>query len=113
MRDRLIELLTDVQDKGFVRAKNENEISCHVSNKNIADYLLENGVIVTPCVAMVEQFLKDGKFDEEIHVHNGKYAVVYVDKSKWECPLIDITEQRYNSEKAEERIQALKGGVQE
>ena len=102
MRDRLIDLLWET---GMI----ENENRCHI----IADELLENGVIVTPCVAMVEQFLKDGKFDKEIHVHNGKYAVVYVDKSKWGCPLIDITEQRYNSEKAEERIQALKGGVQE
>ena len=49
MRDRLIELLNDMQDKGYVSAKNEDEISCHVSNKNIADYLLENGVIVPPC----------------------------------------------------------------
>ena len=106
MRDRLIELII------------KSDILCHTCGENsysycaetIADYLLENGVIVTPCVAMVEQFLKDGKFDKEIHVHNGKYAVVYVDKSKWGCPLIDITEQHYNSKKAEERIQALKGG---
>ena len=49
MRDRLIELINDMQDKGFVSAKGEDEISCHVSNKNIADYLLENGVIVPPC----------------------------------------------------------------
>ena len=49
MRDRLIELLNDMQVKGYVSAKNEDEISCHVSNKNIADYLLEKGVIVPPC----------------------------------------------------------------
>ena len=49
MRDRLIELINDMQDKGFVSAKGEDEISCHVSNKSIADYLLKNGVIVPPC----------------------------------------------------------------
>ena len=49
MRDRLIELINDMQDKGFVSAKGEDEISCHVSNKNIADHLLANGVIVPPC----------------------------------------------------------------
>ena len=48
MRDRLIELINDMQEKGINYAKNEDEISCHVSNKNIADYLLENGVIVPP-----------------------------------------------------------------
>ena len=57
---------------------------------------------------MVEQFIKDGKFDRKHTSHNGKYAVVYVDKSKWNCPLIDIAEQSYNAEKAEERIQVLK-----
>ena len=34
---------------------------------------IENGVIVTPCVAMVEQFIKDGKFNNRITAHNGKY----------------------------------------
>ena len=44
---------------------------------------------------------------------NGRFAVVYIDKSKWNCcPLIDITEQFYNTEKAEERIKAL-GGAQD
>ena len=75
---------------------------------HIADHLLANGVIVTPCVAMVEQFIKDGEFDRKRTAHNGKIAVVYIDKSKWNSPLIDITEQFYNTEKAVERIQALK-----
>lgn len=101
MREKLIELLKnspmlDTVDGNFDEA---------------ADYLIENGVIVTPCVAMVEQFIKDGKLDKRITAHNGKYAVVYVDKTKWSsCPLIDITEQHYNTEKALERIQDLKGG---
>ena len=69
-------------------------------------------LVELPCVAMVEQFIKDGKFDKKRTAHNGRFAVVYIDKSKWNCPLIDITEQFYNTEKAEERIQALKGGGQ-
>lgn len=74
--------------------------------KNKAD------VIELPFVAMVEQFIKNGKFDNKITAHNGKYAVVYIDKSKWNCPIIDITEQSYNHEKAEERMQTLKGGAE-
>lgn len=67
-----------------------------------------NNIIELPFVAMVEQFLKDGKLDKKRTAHNGRYAVVYIDKKKWGIPLIDITEQFYNSEKAEERIQVLK-----
>lgn len=60
-----------------------------------------------PCVAMVEQFIKDGKFDRRKTAHNGRIAVVYIDKKKWNSPLIDITEQFYNTDKAQERIKAL------
>lgn len=77
----------------------------------LADYLLKNGVVKLPCVAMVEQFVKDGKFDKKHTAHNGRMAVVYIDKSKWSRPLIDITEEFYNVNKAYERIQALKGGA--
>lgn len=76
-----------------------------------ADYLLINGAVVLPFVAMVERFIKDGKFDRKRTKYNGRYAVVYQDKEKWGCPLIDITEQYYNSEKAEERIQELEGAI--
>ena len=93
-RERLIELLKEADKKGI-----------YFEDK--ADYLLANGVILTPCIAMVEQFVKNGKFDNVRTSHNGKYAVVYVDKSKWNCPLIDITEQHYNPEKALERIQMI------
>ena len=62
-----------------------------------------------PCVAMVEQFIKDGKFDRRKTAHNGRIAVVYLDKKKWNSPLIDITEQFYNTDKAQERIKALEG----
>ena len=113
MREKLIELIAEGRElceqipcEGCTRScKGLNDCIAKVQ----ADHLLANGVIVTPCVAMVEQFIKDGEFDKKRTAHNGKYAVVYVDKSKWNCPLIDITEQSYNMEKAEERIQALKG----
>ena len=105
MRDRLIELIERADEEC---KHNKNCEGCSgfgkgemCMNYHIADYLLANGVIVTPCVAMVEQFIKDGKFDRKHTAHNGRYAVVYVDKSKWNCPLIDITEQFYNAEKAE------------
>lgn len=104
MKDKLIELLKDTLHEWECDAQPE-------TISQIAEHLLENGVIVTPCVAMVEQFIKDGKFDKKHTAHNGRFAVVYIDKSKWTYPLIDITEQFYNTEKAEERIQALKGGA--
>lgn len=100
-REKLIKLLDDGCRKAY------DDITGKRTNEFVADYLLANGVIVTPCIAMVEQFIKDGKFDNKRTSHNGKYAVVYVDKSKWNCPLIDITEQQYNSEKALERIQII------
>jgi hypothetical protein len=75
---------------------------------DIVDAIIDEGVIVTPCIAMVEQFIKDGEFDRKRTAHNGRIAVVYIDKSKWNSPLIDITEQFYNTDKAKERIQALK-----
>lgn len=78
----------------------------------VADYLIKHNVIVTPCMAMVEQFIKDGKFDKKHRTHNGRIAVVYIDKSKSGMPLIDITEQYYNVDKAVERIKALKGGAE-
>lgn len=103
MRERLKQLLSEAIELYLDRIYPWDTLS------DIADYLLDNGVIVTPCVAMVEQFIKNGKFDRKHTAHNGKYAVVYLDEAKWNCPLIDITEQSYNAEKAEERIQALKG----
>ena len=61
-----------------------------------------------PFVAMVEQSLQDGKMkplgDQK---HNGRYAVVYVDRNKWKSPLIDICGKPYNREEAEARMAAL------
>lgn len=104
-RDRLIELLLQSDP---IKERDLDDDWYDGELEDIADYLLANGVIVTPCVAMVEQFIKDGKFDRKRTAHNGRIAVVYIDKSKWNSPLIDITEQYYNTDKAVERIQALK-----
>ena len=66
-----------------------------------------------PFVAMVEQSLQDGKMkplgDQK---HNGRYAVVYVDRNKWKSPLIDICGKPYLREEAEARMAVLaqKGG---
>lgn len=95
MRDRLIELIHSIDVMKF---PTEN------FTEHLADYLIENGVILTPFIAMVERFIKDGKFDKKRTTHNGRIAVVYIDKNKWACPLIDITSQFYNTSEAYDRI---------
>ena len=104
-RKRLVELLkkTPLCNRDFELQYSDGTIEI------FADHLLANGVKVTPFVAMVEQFMKGGKFDRKTTLHNGKYAVVYIDKSKWGIPLIDITEAYYNADIALERIKMLKG----
>ena len=74
----------------------------------------QDGLIIgLPFVAMVEQSLQDGKMkplgDQK---HNGRYAVVYVDRNKWKSPLIDICGKPYDREEAEARMAVLaqKGG---
>lgn len=63
-----------------------------------------------PFVAMVEQSLQNGKMkpmgDQK---HNGRYAVVYVDRNKWKSPLIDICGKPYQREEAEIRMAELDG----
>lgn len=111
-RERLIELISnaDTYDKYNCELCDKGDDACRgCYAERLTDYLFDNGVVVTPCVAMVEQFLKDGKFDNKITAHNGKYAVVYLDKSKWNSPLIDITEHVYNADKATERLKELEG----
>ena len=69
----------------------------------------QDGLIIElPFVAMVEQSLQDGKMkplgDQK---HNGRYAVVYVDRNKWKSPLIDICGKPYDREEAEARMAVL------
>lgn len=65
-------------------------------------------LVKLPFVAMVEQSLQDGKMkpmgDQK---HNGRYAVVYVDRNKWKSPLIDICGKPYSREEAEARMAVL------
>lgn len=89
--------------------KKHNIMASSVILEEYAEELLANGVIVSPCIAMVEQFI-DGslKFDRKRTAHNGRMAVIYIDKKKHSSfPLIDITDQFYNIDTAEARIKAL------
>lgn len=73
------------------------------------DFKSKSQVIELPCIAIVEQFI-DGnlKFDRKRTAHNGRMAVIYIDKKKHSgFPLIDITDQFYNIDTAEARIKAL------
>ena len=76
---------------------------------------IESGQLVElPCVAMIEQGLIDGKFKptNEAQHFNGRYAVVYFDKTKLKKPLIDICwcEQcTYDPYQAEARLKELQG----
>lgn len=71
----------------------------------------KNIFVELPFVAMIEQTLTNGKFSRKRgeQRYNGRYAVVYVDKSKWGTPLIDICgEVSYNREEAEQRLKEIK-----
>ena len=60
-----------------------------------------------PCIAMIERSIKDGKMNPKHSEQkfNGRYAVVYIDKSKWNTPLIDICgDIPYNTEEAEKAL---------
>ncbi len=64
-------------------------------------------IIELPCIAMVEQSLKNGKFDRTHTSYNGKIAVVYIHKTKMNIPLIDITSRYYNTCEAYDRVNQL------
>ena len=104
MREKLIELLkkADLCNHSLESQYPDSTIG------SFADYLLANGVTVLPFVAMVERHIKNGKFDKRYTNHNGKYAVVYMDKSKWGSPLIDICEKHYNRKEAEKALEEMK-----
>lgn len=68
-------------------------------------------IIELPFIAMIEQYLVNGKFADNIYLQkfNGRYATVYIDKNKWGTPLIDICgKYSYNTEEAEARLKELK-----
>lgn len=68
-------------------------------------------LVELPIIAMVEQTLENGKFKNsaKAQAFNGRYAVVYIDKSKWSTPLIDICGSTpYRIDEAVDRFAALK-----
>lgn len=123
MRDRLIELINDMQEKGINYAKNEDKISCHVSNKNVADYLLENGVIVPPMNIGQQCFILGYDFGERKECVK-ECRVSCVTQKKNGSFAIRISETKYSATHnftpddigktvfliKEEAEQALKGG---
>ena len=61
-----------------------------------------------PFIAMIERSLQDGVMKpRRDQTHNGRYAVVYRDPSKWKSPLIDICGTHYNTQQAEARCAEL------
>lgn len=69
-------------------------------------------IVELPFIAMIEQHLVNGKFENSnIQNKNGMYAVVYMDKSKYGIPLIDVCgKSPYNGEEAEARLKELQNG---
>lgn len=74
-----LEELTKLVNKAITHINIDSDLPLEVE---IAENLIKYGVIVTPCMAMVEQFIKDGKFDRKRARHNGRIAVVYIDKNQ-------------------------------
>ena len=94
--------------------KNENDIGyksvCDYSDaESCCHFKDRNNFIEIPFIAMIEQEIKDGKFNIRRTNRNGAMAVVYIDKKKWNKPLIDITSQYYKTDESEQRILQLKG----
>lgn len=99
---------TAKDDEGGLLYEFEGEM---YAESGCEEFKSKSKVIELPCIAMVEQFI-DGslKFDRKRTAHNGRTAVIYIDKKKHSSfPLIDITDQFYNIDTAEARLKALKG----
>lgn len=121
--DMLTDRLAAYEDTGLTPEEIRNALDVNdiipeinVTVDHIRDIIKaeRDGLIIgLPFVAMVEQSLQDGKMkplgDQK---HNGRYAVVYVDRNKWKSPLIDICGKPYDREEAEARMAVLaqKGG---
>lgn len=93
----------------YVDSAEEYTTVCNFTDASkCAFYKNKDNFIELPFIAMVEQELKDGKFNIRRTNRNGATAVVYFDKEKWCIPLIDITNQYYNYEEAKARVKELK-----
>lgn len=109
-KNRLVKLLEEAEKKycDIIAECAEDGYKGHKTFVEFfADYLIANGVIVTPAVAMVESFIKNGEFDNKHTAHNGRMAVIYIDDKKWACPLIDVTNQFYNTGEAYDRVSEI------
>lgn len=84
---------------------------CDDVEKHCSHFKDKSRIIELPFIAMIEQYLVNGKFADNIYLQkfNGRYATVYIDKNKWGTPLIDICgKSSYRTEEAEERLKELK-----
>lgn len=79
-------------------------------NKELTEKLARS--VELPFVAMLNRQIDDnGKFDKSNaeQSKNGRYCVVYLDKTSWKIPLIDVcSRQLYGREFAEARLSEIK-----
>lgn len=93
------------------KPKKHMELNPRVENR-CQQFKDKSLVVELPFIAMIEQYLVNGKFADNIYLQkfNGRYATVYIDKNKWGTPLIDICgKYSYNTEEAEARLKELNG----
>lgn len=86
------------------------EFACNDVENRCQYFRDKSRIIELPFIAMIEQYLVNGKFADNIYLQkfNGRYATVYIDKNKWGTPLIDICgKNSYNTEEVEKRIKEL------
>lgn len=113
VNDQICEGLHNAYDTGVyvgaLRAQKDiNEMGGIAHLKELVQAENDGRLVVLPLVAMVEQSLQGGQMKPQCDQRfNGRYAVVYLDKKKWACPLIDICGTPYNSREAEERRKEL------
>ena len=98
--------------KGKVSISSIMYKKCDDVEKYCLHFRDKSRIIELPFIAMIEQYLVNGKFADNIYLQkfNGRYATVYIDKNKWGTPLIDICgKNSYNTEEVEKRIKELNG----
>ena len=79
MRDRLIELLDKVQSNGNATKAGIN----YIQNSTLADYLIENGVILPPCKVGDTVYVIGSKYRcgrEEKWINTGKFRLGDIDR---------------------------------
>ena len=107
MRDRLIELITEMENelyKAYPYTTDTFRIKC------VADHLLANGVIVPPCNVgdTVWEIDSDNPFEEEFWVMESKAVGLYVGTSR-NLHLIDCKTIFLTKEEAEQALKEREG----